>query len=102
MFLQVLLFDGTMYHSWYFPVVIIGIVISYLLIKKFDIKKGMLDTVLGLYIIGVLGDNYLWISDKNSIFRRILFTYIWLIYIYKKWYFFCAYFFATWIFNKER
>ncbi len=60
---KVLLFDGTMYHLWYFPAVIIGIVISYLLIKKFDIKKGML-ICTGLYIIGVLGDNYYGLAIK--------------------------------------
>lgn len=60
---KVLLFDGTMYHLWYFPAVIIGIIILYLLIKKFDIKKSMLICV-GLYIIGVLGDNYYGLAIK--------------------------------------
>jgi len=52
-----IIFDGTFYHLWYLPASIIGVMLLYLLGRRFSIR-----TVLGiaalLYIIGLFGDSY--------------------------------------------
>lgn len=55
--LKQLLFDGTFYHLWYFPAVIIGLVIIASL-YHFMSRKAMTVVCLILYIIGVFGDSY--------------------------------------------
>lgn len=61
-----ILINGTFYHLWYFPAVILGIWITYFLIKKFN-KKIIGIIVSILYIIGIFGDSYFGISQKFSI-----------------------------------
>lgn len=51
-----LFIDGTFYHLWYFPAVIVGLIIVLLL------KKGLVLLAWGivviLYIVGLMGDSY--------------------------------------------
>lgn len=49
--------NGTFYHLWYFPALILGLWITYFLIKYIN-KKLVWVIVIILYIIGVLGDSY--------------------------------------------
>ena len=49
--------NGTLYHLWYFPALILGIWITYYFIKKLGNRKTFI-TVIVLYIIGLLGDSY--------------------------------------------
>lgn len=49
--------NGTFYHLWYFPALILGIWIVYYLIKKLN-KKTIVTILLVLYIIGLFGDSY--------------------------------------------
>ncbi len=52
-----LLIDGTFYHLWYFPAVMIGIIIVLVLKKYFSIKVSFIVTLF-LYFIGLCGDSY--------------------------------------------
>lgn len=66
--------DGTFYHLWYFPALILGLWIVYLLVIKLD-KKYVCGIVSLLFIIGILGDNYYGliknINILNSIYKFI-------------------------------
>ncbi len=55
--IQDLVFDGTMYHLWYLPAVMIGAVIAWYLVKKLD-YRGALAVTGVLYLIGLFGDSY--------------------------------------------
>ena len=55
--------DGTMYHLWYLPASIIGGLIAWLLVKKFDYNKALI-AALALYAIGLFGDSYFGIAEK--------------------------------------
>lgn len=55
--LRMLLFDGTFYHLWYFPALIVGILLLCLL-KRFLTGKIVFIIVIILYLIGLLGDSY--------------------------------------------
>lgn len=55
--------NGTFYHLWYFPALILGIWIVYFLLKHCN-KKVVGVFVLLLYMIGLFGDSYFGISEK--------------------------------------
>ena len=55
-FLRRLFTDGTFYHLWYFPGLMLGIPIAYAL-KRLGAKAALLMAVL-LYLIGLCGDSY--------------------------------------------
>lgn len=50
-------FDGTFYHLWYLPAVLIGCIFVYLLCKKVNIKNVFIISLF-LYLIGLFGDSY--------------------------------------------
>ncbi|WMJ88116.1 serine racemase VanT catalytic subunit [Anaerocolumna sp. MB42-C2] len=65
-----ILFNGTMYHLWYLPAVILGVILVYFLIK---ISKGtssmlLLISIL-LYLIGLLGDSYYGITSSIPVLK---------------------------------
>ena len=62
--------NGTLYHLWYFPALIVGVWITYYLVKKLGRKKALIVTIL-LYIIGVFGDSYYGITIMNQITKNI-------------------------------
>ena len=62
--------NGTLYHLWYFPALIVGVWIEYYLVKKLGRKKALIATIL-LYIIGVFGDSYYGITIMNQITKNI-------------------------------
>lgn len=64
-----ILFNGTMYHLWYFPALILGIWLTYFLIKKG--KNKTLIIVFILYILGLLGDSYYGLAEMNEWLRNI-------------------------------
>lgn len=55
-FIRMLIFDGTFYHLWYFPAVIIGCFAVMMLLKKFPARTVFGITIL-LYLIGAGGDS---------------------------------------------
>lgn len=62
--------NGTLYHLWYFPALIIGIWIVYFLIKKLNHGQALIIIVI-LYLIGILGDSYYGITIINLILKNI-------------------------------
>lgn len=80
-FLKDFIFNGTMYHLWYFPALIMGIWIVYFFLKRFDYKRITWVFVL-LYFIGLFGDSYFGVSENipflksfyNAIFEVCNFT----------------------------
>ena len=58
-----ILFDGTFYHLWYLPASILGVLLSYLLGRKFSVRI-ILGIAVLLYIFGLLGDSYYGLTVK--------------------------------------
>jgi serine/alanine racemase len=69
--LKDVIFDGTVYHLWYFPAAIIGAAIVYPLYRKAGFKVTFAVTIL-LYIIGLLGDSYYGFAAQSDILRTAL------------------------------
>lgn len=55
--LKSIFFTGPLYHLWYFPALILGIILTYIIIKCIP-KKYQPVVAIFLYFIGLLGDNY--------------------------------------------
>lgn len=55
--LQMLLFDGTFYHLWYFPALLLGILLVCLLGRFCSLGVSLAVTAF-LYLIGLFGDSY--------------------------------------------
>jgi serine/alanine racemase len=55
--LKDIIFDGTLYHLWYFPAAITGACIVYLL-YRFAGRTAALAISAALYVLGLLGDSY--------------------------------------------
>ncbi|MCM1325213.1 MAG: serine racemase VanT catalytic subunit [Bacteroidales bacterium] len=55
--LRMLLFDGTFYHLWYLPALILGMLLVCLLGRRLPFKAVM-SFCLMLYLFGLLGDSY--------------------------------------------
>lgn len=62
--------NGTFYHLWYFPALILGIWITYYLIKNIKENKVRI-IVLILYVIGLFGDSYYGLTEKLEITKNI-------------------------------
>ena len=56
-FLKSIFIEGTIYHLWYFPALILGIVLTYLILKKINMKSCLI-VFLALYLVGLFGDSY--------------------------------------------
>ncbi|MHC5372815.1 membrane-bound serine racemase VanT [Enterococcus sp. LJL120] len=56
-FLQALIFEGFLYHLWYFPALLLGVFLVSLLLRKFSLKS-VLSVAIGLYLIGLGGDSW--------------------------------------------
>lgn len=72
-FLQIIkdiFINGTLYHLWYFPALILGLWITYFLLKKMDKQKAFLVTII-LYLFGLFGDSYYGISEMSGIVTNI-------------------------------
>ncbi len=65
-----LLFDGTYYHLWYFPAVMLGAVIVYGL-RKLSAASAVVIALL-LYAFGLAGDSYRMLAEKIDLLDRIL------------------------------
>ena len=57
LFVRDLLFDGTFYHLWYLPAVMLGVLLVYALGRKCSLHLTIGITV-ALYVLGLLGDSY--------------------------------------------
>ncbi|MBD2872947.1 acyltransferase family protein [Paenibacillus arenilitoris] len=65
-----LVFDGTLYHLWYLPALLIGIYLTFFLYKRMSMK-GMLAAAGILYAIGMLGGSYYGIIEGHQGFVQI-------------------------------
>lgn len=66
-----ILIDGTFYHLWYFPAVIIGIILVYWMKKYLPVPIALLLTIL-LYGIGLCGDSYYYFANNIPIIKNLL------------------------------
>jgi serine/alanine racemase len=69
-FFKDIVFDGTFYHLWYLPALIIGITITYLLYKKMSLTT-MLAIAGLLYVIGLFGDSYYGIIENSAGIKQL-------------------------------
>lgn len=67
---KMIFINGTMYHLWYFPGLIMGIWLTYYIIKKTNKKNTLLILIL-LYIIGLLGDSYYELTEQIHFLKNI-------------------------------
>ncbi|MBP3951907.1 serine racemase VanT catalytic subunit [Bacillus suaedae] len=71
-----ILFDGTFYHLWYLPAMILGVFLVTVGIQRFGFTISFLVAIL-LYGIGLLGDSYYGIVQQTDIltsFYDMIFT----------------------------
>lgn len=66
--LKELFINGTFYHLWYFPALILGIWITYFLVKHLKSNIAVFICTL-LYIIGLFGDSYYGIVENINVFK---------------------------------
>lgn len=64
--LKDLFINGTMYHLWYLPAAILGVLIAFIIMNKLSIRYALLFSLL-LYIIGIFGDSYYFSISANPI-----------------------------------
>lgn len=64
-FFKDIVFDGTFYHLWYLPALILGLGITYLMYRRLSMKA-MLGAASLLYLAGLLGDSYYGILPSGS------------------------------------
>ncbi len=69
-FIKDIFLNGIFYHLWYFPALILGLWLTYFIIKKFKFKV-IITLISLLYIIGLFGDSYYYLISDNLILRNI-------------------------------
>lgn len=69
--LRMLLFDGSFYHLWYFPALLLGVGVTWLLLR---IKsRGAALAIAGaLYLLGLMGDGYWGLASSLPPLRSLL------------------------------
>ena len=67
--LRDLVFDGTVYHLWYLPAAMLGLVIAWRLVEKLDYPKGLAVAAV-LYLVGLLGDSYYGIVGRLPVVKK--------------------------------
>ncbi len=74
--------DGTFYHLWYLPSVVIGIIIITILVRKAGYNLALIFSAI-LYIIGLLGDSYYGLSVQIP-FLKTFYYYIFIVFDYTR------------------
>lgn len=77
-----LLMNGTFYHMWYLPAVILGMFIASVLVKAAGVNLGLFITLI-LYGVGLLGDNYYGISQQVP-FLKLIYDNLFLVFDYTR------------------
>lgn len=62
-------FDGTYYHLWYLPAVMMGLLIAWLLLRYW--KRGAMPVAILLYLVGLFGDSYYGISAQVPLLKSM-------------------------------
>lgn len=65
-----IVFDGTFYHLWYLPALIIGVLLFYALSRRFSLNM-ILGITIALYIFGLLGDSYYGLTAGTPFLKGI-------------------------------
>ncbi len=68
--LKDLAFDGTLYHLWYLPASMLGMLIAWQLVQKLDYPKGLAVAAI-LYLIGLFGDSYYGVAEKLPLLKSV-------------------------------
>lgn len=68
--IKAIFLDGTFYHLWYFPSLILGLYITRFILQKIP-KNFQAIMVIFLYIIGLLGDSYYGLTLQNTFLLNI-------------------------------
>lgn len=66
--IKMLVFDGTFYHLWYFPALLMGSAVLVWALKRFPAEKVFLGTT-ALYLAGLLGDSYYGLTCRVPVLR---------------------------------
>ncbi|WP_449536368.1 serine racemase VanT catalytic subunit [Ferdinandcohnia sp. Marseille-Q9671] len=75
-FVKDILVDGTFYHLWYFPGLVVGVILVVFLIRKIGLKLTSIISVI-LYGIGLFGDSYYGVAEQFpslEVFYQAVFT----------------------------
>lgn len=62
-------FDGTYYHLWYFPALLLGLCLAGVLLRQ-GIRRALFGAGV-LYLFGMLGDSYYGITENLPLLKRI-------------------------------
>lgn len=68
--LRMLLFDGTLYHLWYLPACLLGVLLIFLFSRTLPFGA-VLGISLALYGVGLLGDSYYGLFSGFHAFRAV-------------------------------
>lgn len=68
--IKMLVFDGTFYHLWYFPALLMGSVVLVGALKRFSAEKVLAGTI-ALYLAGLLGDSYYGLVYQVPVLRML-------------------------------
>ncbi len=68
--LKLLIFDGTLYHLWYFPGIIVGTFLVFSLLKYVTFNHVFFLSI-ALYVIGLLGDSWYGIIKQIPLLAKI-------------------------------
>jgi len=66
---KMIFIDGTMYHLWYFPALILGLWLCFILFSKKNSRYWMILFFI-LYLIGLFGDSYYGIIENSQILKE--------------------------------
>lgn len=69
-FLKMLVFDGTFYHLWYFPALLMGCVLCVWLLQRGSLRSTAAMVSL-LYAAGLLGDSYYGLVSKIPVLEAV-------------------------------
>lgn len=69
-FFRMLVFDGTLYHLWYLPASVIGVLLVILMSRKLSFRA-IVGIALVLYGFGLLGDSYFGFVSNSDLLREI-------------------------------
>lgn len=61
--IKLIIFDGTFYHLWYFPAILLGVLLVNFMLKYASFKT-TIEISLFLYMIGLLGDSWYGLVTK--------------------------------------
>lgn len=67
--IKLLVFDGIMYHLWYFPAVILGSLIVIIMLKHLSFKTTIFVSSL-FYVVGVFGDSWYGVVRENATLKN--------------------------------